>query len=148
MISNIIVDALVALGLTKNDNLFAEDAKGPKYVVVSATGITDDSPTLPFVHHANINILVSGWSKGAAIALAEDICQTVEAMQGQYNYVVSEALTETYRVDSVVILNRPTFFKMDNKSVVTINLRINYNKTLKRTKVISESFGIAMSINK
>lgn len=130
MISNVIVDyingAITGYDLSKGNNLFAEQGQGEKTVVISLTSDPPDSSYLSFVRHAALNIIVSGWGAVDGSILTNLICKKIEAMTGEYSYVVKSGVIETYNIAAVSVRNWATIIRRDNNFVYSANIEVHY----------------------
>lgn len=128
MVSNIIVNALsgaqAGLGLTASKDLFAEQARGDKNVLVSTTAQTGDR-YLPFERTAPVNVLVTGYDTLTGSRLSEAICNKILSLEGN---TLSYG-TETYVIQAVHVRNWPTLLPDPDKTTITANIELTYKLT-------------------
>lgn len=130
MISNAMVDFLNGKsGLNKKTNLFAENGKGEKHVVISTTTQNALDPTLSFVRHAPISVIVAGYNITDGSILAEFICTELEKMTGTYTYTIKTGVVETYDITSVTVRNWPALTKAEGCITFSANLVVYYKKS-------------------
>jgi len=142
MISNVLVDYIVGkvsgVTLTKGTNLFAENGRGEKNVVIGTTTDNPITSDLTFVRLAMVNVIVQGYGVAEGFDLTNRVCRVLEGMSGTFTFKIRTIANpaypaqpnapatideiETYIISSVSVRNWATMIKPDG--VFSANLEI------------------------
>ncbi len=129
MISNVItalLEAIPELGLTKGANLFAENATGDQFVLVSGADPEPWAPELIENAGSNLQVLVKGWPFTQGYALSERIKAAILMLEGAHSFGA-----ESYMICDTVWKNGPMPFRdASGAQCFSMNFRIYYHLSL------------------
>lgn len=129
MIASVIVNQLSSrLGLAKGKDIFAHQATGNKYIVVSATTV-NSYMEIPFQRDAPLNIIVFGYKVSEGEILSEKIFNEVLGMIGSSYTNVVEGVTQKYKIQSVLVSSCPVMVPSSDSTMFTMNFRVMYQYT-------------------
>lgn len=109
------------LGLIRGRTLFVEQGKGDAFMVVKTTANVDVETTIPGVHRASIQLLLTGYGMEPGFKMMNDAAAIVEALQGDYSYK-----GEQYHIYSVVVKSRPVVFTQERVLKHSCNFTVSY----------------------
>jgi len=132
MLSNTIIDfingASGGFGLTKGVDLFAEQSRGDKHILVGVTTTTGDD-YVPTLRKSGVNILITGWGVNDGFVLSTKIANKILEMEGGTFTFNNGSQIETYEIGTIAVRTWPVSFNLLDKVVFTTNIEFHYKQT-------------------